>query len=128
VRFANIYRQEIGVVFVIVKEQRDVANLATEGRSSETAENENQRLAGYAFANVKIICSIQRDELRVRSVVADFQISATHVGEGVADHIQRVLGTSSHFAEEDTDADQEDAEADADPHKDFLLPRQTRTP
>ena len=125
-RFANVDGQKIGVVFVIVKEQLDVANLATEGRSSKTAEDEDERFAGGAFANVETIGAVERDEAGVGSVVSDFEVTAAHVGKGVADHVERVFGAASHFAEDDAGGDQEDAEADADPHEDFLLPRQMR--
>jgi hypothetical protein len=38
-RFANVDGEEIGVIFVIVIELNDVANLATERRSSKAAEH-----------------------------------------------------------------------------------------
>ena len=43
-RFADIYRQKIGVIFVIAKDLHDVADLATKRRSGEAAEDENEWL------------------------------------------------------------------------------------
>ena len=40
-RFANVDSQKICVIFVIVEELNDVADLATEGRSSKASENQD---------------------------------------------------------------------------------------
>ena len=50
---AHVDGQKIGVVFVIVVDLNDVANLATERWSSETAENEDERAASRFFANME---------------------------------------------------------------------------
>ena len=42
-RFAHVNGQEIGVIFVVVINLNDVANLAAERWSGETAEHQNQR-------------------------------------------------------------------------------------
>jgi len=39
--FADVDGEEIGAVLIVVKDLRDVADLATEGRSSETPEDQN---------------------------------------------------------------------------------------
>jgi hypothetical protein len=98
VGFANIDGEEIGVVFIVVEDLRDVADLATEGRSSEAAEDEDKRLALGAFAKVKAGGAIEGDESGVGCVAANQEIAAMHVGEGVADHAQGVLGAASHDA------------------------------
>jgi hypothetical protein len=57
-RFANVHGQKIGVILVIVEDVDDVADLATKRRSSEAAENQDQRLSAGAFANVKRVGAI----------------------------------------------------------------------
>jgi hypothetical protein len=100
---ANIDSEEIDVILVIVIELNDVANLATERRSSETAEDEDERTASGFFANVKAAGAIERNKASIRSVVADLQVTAMHVGESVADHVEGVFGAASHEAEKDVD-------------------------
>lgn len=57
-RFANVHGQKIGVILVIIEDVDDVADLATKRRSSEAAENQDQRLSAGAFANVKGVGAI----------------------------------------------------------------------
>lgn len=71
-RFAHVDGEEIGVLFVIFVNLRDVANLAAKRRSGKTAEYQNERLSAGAFANVKTIGAIQGHEARVRGVISDF--------------------------------------------------------
>jgi len=118
-RFADVDGQKIGVLFVIVEDLDDVADLATEGRSSEAAEDEDERFGAGPFANVKMIRAAEREEASVGSGVADFKIAAVHVRQGVADHVERVPGAAGHHAEDDVRDDDERAEADADPHGNF---------
>jgi len=118
-RFANVDGQKIGVVFVVVVDLDDVANLATKRRSGETAEDENERFARGAFANVEMIGAIEGDETRIGSGVAGFQITAVHVRQRVAHHEQRVFGTASHDAERDEGEHGERADRKADPHEHF---------
>ena len=99
----NIDSEEIDVILVIVIELNDVANLATERRSSEAAKDEDERTASGFLANVKAAGAIERDKSSIRSVVADFQVTAMHVGESVADHVEGVFGAASHEAEKDVD-------------------------
>ncbi len=118
-RFADVDREKVGVLFVIVEDLDDVADLATKGRSSEAAEDEDERFGAGAFANVKMVRAAEREEASVGSGVADFEIAAVHVGQGVADHVERVPGAAGHHAEDDVRDDDERAEADADPHGNF---------
>jgi hypothetical protein len=39
--FADVDGEEIGAVFIVVEDLRDIANLATEGRSSKAAEDKD---------------------------------------------------------------------------------------
>ena len=59
-RLADVNGQKIGVILVIVEDLYYVADLATEGRSSEAAEDENQRFADGALANVKSSGAVER--------------------------------------------------------------------
>jgi hypothetical protein len=61
VSFANVNRQKIGMLFVVVIELNDVANLAAEGRSSKTAEDKDEWAAGGFFADVQARGAIQGD-------------------------------------------------------------------
>jgi hypothetical protein len=56
--FANVYRQKISVIPVIIENAHDVADLATERRSGEAAENQDQRPGAGSFANVKRVGAI----------------------------------------------------------------------
>jgi hypothetical protein len=98
VGFADIDGEEIGAVFIVVVDLRYVANLATEGRSSEAAEDEDQRLALGAFAEVKARVAIERDKSGIRRIAANLKIAAMHVREGVSDHAEGVFGAAGHDA------------------------------
>src|SRR5579859_3401209 len=79
-RFANVYGQKVGVIFVIVVDLNNVANLATEGRSSKAAEDEDEWPRGIALANTKMVGAVEGDEARIWGSVADFQVAAVHMG------------------------------------------------
>jgi len=96
--FANVDGQKINVVLVIVVELSDVANLATKRWSSEAAEDQNKRPAGGSFADVKARGAIERNQAGIRSLIADFQITAAHVRQSVARHVQGVLRAPGHEA------------------------------
>jgi len=118
-RFADVDGQKIGLIFVVVVDLNDVADLATKRRSSETAEDENKRFSGSVFANVKVIGAIEGDEARFRGSVANLQISAMHLRQCVTHHVQGVLGATGHDTEPDKREDDKRAETDADPHEAF---------
>jgi hypothetical protein len=99
-RFANIDGQEIRVFFVVFINLNDVADLATKGRSSKTAEDENKRAVAGAFANVKPVDAIECDDACVWRVAAHFQIATMHVRQGVPNHAVGVLRASGHEGEE----------------------------
>jgi len=112
VGFTDIDGEEIGAVFIVVVDLRDVANLTTEGRSSEAAEDENERFALGACADVKARGAIEGDENGVGGVAADLEIAAMHVRQGVADHADGVFGTAGHDAEADCGGEDESADGD----------------
>jgi hypothetical protein len=95
VSFADVDGEEIGAVFIVIVDLRDVANLATEGRSSEAAEDEDKRFALRALADVKPRGSIEGDESGIGGIAADLEIAAVHVGKRVSDHADGVFGTAS---------------------------------
>ena len=51
--FADVDGEEVGAVLIVVEDLRDLADLATERRSSEAAEDQDKRFALGAFADVK---------------------------------------------------------------------------
>ena len=53
VSLAHVDCQKIGMVLVVVEDLDDVADLATERRSGKTPEDQDQWLAGGAFAKVE---------------------------------------------------------------------------
>jgi hypothetical protein len=112
VGFANVDGEEIGAIFIVVEDLRYIANLATEGRSSETAEDEHQRSALGAFAEVEARGAIERDESGVGGVAADLEIASVHVREGVADHADGVFGAAGHDAEADGHRKKKDGDGD----------------
>jgi hypothetical protein len=112
VGFANVNSEEIGAVFIVVEDLRDVADLATERWSSETAEDEHERFAFGAFSDVEARGSVKRDESGVGGVAANLEIASVHVGEGVTDHADGVFGAAGHDAEADGDGKKEDGDGD----------------
>jgi len=58
-RLAHVHGQKIGVIFVVLIDLNDVADLATKRRSSEAAEDENQRALLQTLPNPKSLHSIQ---------------------------------------------------------------------
>jgi hypothetical protein len=109
-RFADVDGQEIGVILVVGVELRDVANLATEWRSSETAEDQHQRPPCGSFANVKPRGAIEGDQPCVRRRIAHFQFPAAHVWQCVAHHVHSVFGAAGHPTQQSEDADEKNAE------------------
>jgi hypothetical protein len=99
VGFTDIHGQEIGVIFVVVVNLHHVTDVAAERRSSVAAEDDDERASAGAFANVEIICTVEAEEAGVRSVVADFERTAVHVRQSIAEHAVSVFRTAGHFAE-----------------------------
>jgi hypothetical protein len=96
--FADVNRQKIDMVPVIVVELSDVANLAAKGRSSEAAEDENERPAGSSLSNVKTRGTVQSDQARIGRFVAYLKMASMHVGKGVTDHVENVFRAAGHDA------------------------------
>jgi hypothetical protein len=107
VSFADVNGQKVGVIFVVVVKLDHVTDVAAKWRSSVAAEDDDERAAASAFANVEMIGAVESDEPRVGSVVADFQIAAAHVRQGIAHHAVSILGAAGHFAENEERGDQQ---------------------
>jgi hypothetical protein len=112
VGFTDIDGEEIGAVFIVVVDLGDIANLATERRSSEAAEDENEWFAVCACADVKARGAIEGDENGVGRVAADLEIASVHMRQGVADHADGVFGAAGHDAEADCGGEDESADCD----------------
>jgi hypothetical protein len=110
--FADVDGEEIGAVLIVVEDLRDIANLASEGRSSEAAKDEDERLAFGAFADVKARGAIERDKGGVGGVAADLEIASVHVWESVADHADGVFGAAGQDGEADGDREKKDGDGD----------------
>ena len=98
-RFADVNRQKIDVILVIVVKLDDIANLAAERRSSEAAKNEHQQPPSSLLANVKRGRSIECQQRRVGCLITDLQIPAMHVRESVAHHVVDIFRTAGHETE-----------------------------
>ena len=72
VRFAHVDGQKIGVILKVIENLYDVADLATEWRSSEAAKNDDQRFRSGTFANMKSFRAVECVNARIRSTVAHF--------------------------------------------------------
>ncbi len=98
---SHIDRQKIHMIFVIVINLLDIANLATEGWSSKAAEYQHQGPASSPLSDVKYRVAVQRHKPRIRRVIAYFQISTMHVWKRITHHAVGVLRASCHDAEAD---------------------------
>jgi len=98
-RFADVNGQKIGVVFVVFEDLLNVTNLATERGSRKTPENQNQRPAFGALANMESCLAIEGYKRRVRRLASNLQVSSMHLRQRVAHHADSVLGTPSHISE-----------------------------
>jgi hypothetical protein len=112
---ANVNGQEIGVVFVIVIELNDVANLATKWRSSEAAKNEDERATGRFFTDMEIRGAVESDEAGVGRLIADLERAHVHVRQGVAHHVEGVFRSTGHEAEEGVSNKKKNKEAEQSP-------------
>jgi hypothetical protein len=112
VGFTNIDGEEIGAVLIVIVDLRDVTDLATERWSSEAAEDEDERFAVGAFAEVEACGAVERDERGVWRVATDLEISSVHVREGVTNHADGVFGAAGHDAEADADGEEKNGDGD----------------
>ena len=70
-RLADVNGEKIRVVLVVVVDLNDVAYLAAKRRSSEAAKHQYQRTRADAFANVKMIDAVKRQEANVGGIAPD---------------------------------------------------------
>jgi hypothetical protein len=97
--FAHIYGEKVGVILIIIVNLHHVTYVAAKRRSSVAAKYDDQRASASAFANVKVISTIESEEPSIRSVVTYFERAAVHVGQGIAQHAVGVLGAAGHLTE-----------------------------
>lgn len=91
------------MILIIVIELDDVANLAAERRSSEAAENENERASCSFFAKMKICGAVDGDKADIGSVIPHFQNAAMHVRDSVAHHVKGIFRAAGHDAKKEED-------------------------
>jgi len=118
--FTHVDSQKVRVLLVIVKNPNEVANLATERRSSKAPEDQDERARAGSFPKMKTVCSIQRQEPHVRRVTSNLQTSAMHVRQCVAHHAVSVSGTSREIAKGGKSRDQEQCQRRAKPLEEFF--------
>lgn len=70
-RLADVDREEIGAILVIVVHLHQVADLAAEGRSGVAAENQNHRARAHAVVKAEGFLAIERVDLEIGSGIAD---------------------------------------------------------
>jgi hypothetical protein len=116
-RFAHVDGEEVRVIFVVVVNLYDVADLATKWRSSIAAENDHQRAAADSFANAELIFSVEREQRRVGSIVTGMQLASMHVRQRIAKHHEGVLRATRHHGEGGETCEQEDAESNGEPYR-----------
>ena len=97
--FAHIYGEKVGVILIIIVNLHHVTYVAAKRRSSVAAKYDDQRASASAFANVKVISTIESEEPSIRSVVTYFERAAVHVGQGIAQHAVGVLRAAGHLTE-----------------------------
>ena len=97
-RFADVNGEKIRVLPVVVVNLNDVANLAAKRRSSEAAKHQHQRTRAKAFANMKMIDAVKRQEANVGGIASDLQRAAMHVRQGIAHHAKGVSRAARHVA------------------------------
>lgn len=104
--FTDVDGKKIGVVLVIAIELNDVANLATERRSSEAAEHKNEGAAGSSFPNMKVRGAIEGDKASIRSGIPHLQVASMHMRESVTHHVKGVFRAAGHEAKKDKPTNQ----------------------
>ena len=99
-RFADVHGQKIGVVLVVVVNLNDVAYLAAEGRSSETAEDQDEWTRANSFTDMEMTRAVECQQSRIGSVAAQFQRATMHVWQGIAHHAVSVFRAARHVTEQ----------------------------
>jgi hypothetical protein len=119
-RLANVHGQKIRVIFIVVEDLDDVADLATERRSSEAAKHDNQGFCSGTFKNVKRFRAVEREDARVGRSIPDFQVAAVHMRQSVARHVDGVFRTPCHHRKHNEGNDEERAKTYSNRHEDLF--------
>jgi hypothetical protein len=81
--FADVDREKLGAVFVILIELSEVAYLAAKRRSGVASKNQDKRAPADAIPNRKSRLAIESDQFDVGSRIANAQIAAVPVRQRV---------------------------------------------
>jgi len=75
VRLANVHRQEVGTILVIIVELDEVNYLAAEWRSGVAAENQHKWALADSVGERKYRLAVERVDAEIRSRLADLEIA-----------------------------------------------------
>jgi hypothetical protein len=120
VRFADVDGQEVGVVLVIVVDLDDVADLATEGRSSVAAEDDNQGPRADALSEPEVVRAVEGQKAHIGRSVSDVEFAAVHVGQGIAEHVEGIFGPAGHKRQAAECQDEQSDQASENPFPKFI--------
>ncbi len=98
-RFANINGQEIRLGFVIVIKIDEITYLAAKRRSGITAEDQNKRALADAVAQMELGLSVEAHQRDIRRTIADVEIAAMPLRQGVAQEAVHVTRPAHEMAE-----------------------------
>jgi hypothetical protein len=114
-RFADVNGEKIGAVFVIVIELDEVAYLAAERRSGVAAKYEDEGALADAMAEMECGLAVESDEADVRSEVADLQIAAMPLRQGIAQESVDIARAASDVTQKGVADNQEGCESKRSP-------------
>lgn len=107
-RFANVDRQKICPVLVVVVDFDEISNLAAERRSSVAAENQNERLLADPFVEVMAVTAIEREHADVRRTVSDVEIAFMPLRERIAKEAINVSRAAHEVSQSEIGSKQQD--------------------
>jgi len=117
-RFAHVDGQKVSVILIVVVDLNDIADLATEWRSSVATEDDHQRASADAIVNSELLFAVECEQGSVWGGVTWLEFAAMHMRQGVAEHSVGVLRAACHYREADEGCDQEHADNCGDPYPD----------
>src|ERR1700730_13676415 len=103
------------MVFVVVVNLRDVANLATKGWSSKAAEHQHKWPTSRTFTDMKAGRAIERHQSRIRGIIPNLQLSEMHVRQRVPHHTECVFRAAGHEAQPRKYGNRQDSDCNRGP-------------
>src|SRR4051794_33573638 len=82
-RLADVDGQEVRVRFVLLVDLAEMPDLAPEGRSRVTAEDEHERLGSDLLVETDRRRTVERDDFEVRCALAYLRSAAVHLWQRV---------------------------------------------